>query len=141
MIHTTGKASATRELGALFSFLDKVFPVSRLFAGTPFDRPPVCDRCGKLESDCACPPIVPEKELTAPSLQTATLRTEKRAKGKLMTVIRGLAAEKNDLPALLTKLKSQCGAGGTLDGDLIEIQGDHVERLRSILTAIGYRVK
>ncbi len=34
--------------------------MTRLFAGTPFDRPPTCERCGKLVEDCACPPPEPE---------------------------------------------------------------------------------
>jgi translation initiation factor 1 len=58
-----------------------------------------------------------------------------------VTVVRGLAAADNDLPALLTQLKSQCGAGGTLKGDELEIQGDQRERVRDALRQIGYRVR
>ena len=50
-----------------------------------------------------------------------------------MTVIRGLAAADNDLPVLLTQLKNACGAGGTIDGDLIEIQGDQIDRIQKAL--------
>ena len=56
-------------------------------------------------------------------------------------MIRGLAAEDNDLSALLTKFKTSCGAGGTLQEDSIEIQGRHLDRLRSDLKAVGYQVK
>lgn len=115
--------------------------MTRLFAGTPFDRPPQCERCGELESACRCAPEVAAPTLTPPSRQTAKLRVEKRARGKLVTVIRGLAADQNDLPALLTRLKSQCGAGGSLSGSELEIQGDHQEKLRTLLTTIGYRVQ
>ncbi len=58
-----------------------------------------------------------------------------------MTVVRGLAAAENDLPALLTQLKNHCGAGGTINDEQIEIQGDHLNRIRQALTEIGYRVK
>lgn len=68
------------------------------------------------------------------------LAIEKRKKGKLVTVIRGLSAADNDLPALLGRLKDRCGAGGTLDGDTLEIQGNHMERLRTQLSEIGYRI-
>lgn len=115
--------------------------MSRLFAGTPFDRPPTCERCGQLEATCTCPPVVAEKTLIPPEKQTATLRVEKRVKGKLVTVVRGLSAAGNDLPALLTKLKSHCGAGGTLADEALEIQGDHLTRLKTFLAALGYRVK
>ena len=58
-----------------------------------------------------------------------------------MTVIRGLKAEGNDLGRLVTELKSQCGAGGTVKGDLVEIQGSHLERVQEHLRQAGYRLK
>ncbi len=115
--------------------------MTRLFAGTPFDRPPVCDRCGQLESVCACAPLPVAKNVIPPAKQTARLTIEKRKKGKVVTVISGLAGEGDDLPALLKRLKNQCGAGGTLEGDTLEIQGDHLERLRTLLGEIGFKVK
>ncbi len=116
--------------------------MTRLFAGTQFDRPPECDRCGRLEEECECPPPEPEPPTyLAPHKQTARLAVEKRKRGKMVTVIRGLAAEDNDLSAMLTKLKTSCGAGGTLQEDSIEIQGRHLDRLRVELKAMGYHVK
>ncbi len=111
----------------------------RLFEGTPFDRPPRCERCGELEKDCACPPPPPLR--LAPEKQTARLAVEKRKKGKVVTVVRGLPAEGNDLPGLLAQLKSACGAGGAVKEDTLEIQGDHLNRLRELLGALGYRVR
>lgn len=58
-----------------------------------------------------------------------------------MTVIRGLTAADNDLPVLLTQLKNACGAGGSIDGDLIEIQGDQIERVQKTLRQLGYQVR
>jgi translation initiation factor 1 len=115
--------------------------MTRLFAGTPFDRPPVCDRCGQLESACTCPPASKPKNLTPPEKQTVWLAIEKRKKGKVVTVIRGLSATGNDLPALLGRLKDRCAAGGTLAGDTLEIQGNHLDLLCRLLGKIGYRVK
>ena len=111
----------------------------RLFEGTQWDRPPRCERCGELEENCTCPP--PPKVLTPPERQTARLNVEKRKKGKVVTVVRGLPAEENDLPGLLGRLKAACGAGGTMKDDELEIQGDHLERLRGLLVDIGYRVR
>jgi translation initiation factor 1 len=111
----------------------------RLFAGTPFDRLPTCDRCGLIEVDCKCSPLAGPR--VPPAQQTARLAVEKRRKGKVVTVIRGLSAAGNDLPALLKRLKSQCGAGGAIDADNLEIQGDHMDRIRLLLTEIGYRVQ
>lgn len=116
--------------------------MSHLFAGTPFDRPPHCERCERPETDCQCEPLPdPEPELRPAGEQTARLAVEKRRRGKQVTVIRGLAAQDNDLPSLLTRLKTVCGAGGTLQEESIEIQGRHLDRVRTELQAIGYRVK
>jgi translation initiation factor 1 len=113
--------------------------MTRLFAGTEFDRPPHCERCGKVEENCKCPPEA--APLIPPEKQTARLSVEKRRKGKIVTLIAGLTAEGNDLAGLLTKLKGTCGAGGTLKDGEIEIQGKHLDRVRETLQKIGYRVK
>lgn len=111
----------------------------RLFEGTPWDQPPKCERCGQLEKDCQCPPAPASR--IPPERQTAKLSVEKRAKGKIVTVVRGLPAEGNDLQELLSRLKSRCGAGGAVKDDALEIQGDHLARIRETLAEIGYRVK
>jgi translation initiation factor 1 len=111
----------------------------RLFAGTPFDIPPRCERCGQLESECLC--TASEKTRIAPEKQTVTVRVEKRKKGKIVTVVRGFMASANDLPSLAAKLKNACGAGGTVEEDTIIIQGDHAVRVRQLLSEVGYRVQ
>lgn len=112
----------------------------RLFEGTQWDRPPTCPRCGKVESECTCPVVEAPRSTIPPEKQTVRLSVEKRKKGKMVTAIRGLSAEGNDLPALLTRLKNSCGSGGTIDEDVLEIQGDHLERLKTLLGEIGYKV-
>ena len=111
----------------------------RLFQGTEFNRPPRCERCEELEEDCVCPPEPPPR--IPPEKQTARIAIEKRKKGKVVTVVRDLPAEGNDLPALLTELKNACGAGGTMKDEALEIQGRQLDRVRETLAEIGYRVK
>ena len=111
----------------------------RLFAGTPFDRPPRCEQCGELDEHCTCPPEPPPR--MPPEQQTAHLAVEKRKRGKVVTVVRGLDAEGNDLSELLTLLKTTCGAGGTLKENVLEIQGDQIDRVREALKKIGYRLR
>lgn len=117
--------------------------MGRLFAGTQWDRPPHCERCGALESECSCPPPDPAPpERIDPSKQTARIRVEKRPKGKMVTTVRGLDPQGNDLTALAGNLKSAIGGGGTVKEDgSIEIQGDHPDRVEAILSTIGYRTK
>ena len=109
----------------------------RLFEGTPFDIPPRCDRSGKLETECQCPPL---GLIVPPDQQTVRIAVEKRKRGKVVTVLRGLA---NDaaLPDLLKSLKNSCGAGGTMLPEGLEIQGDHAARIAELLRSGGYRVK
>jgi translation initiation factor 1 len=115
--------------------------VQRLFAGTPWDRPPRCERCGQLVAECDCPPIPRELVRIPPEKQTARLRVEKRAKGKLVTVVANLDPDGSDLPALATQLKTRCGTGGTVKDGLIELQGDHRPAVASALASLGYRVR
>lgn len=110
----------------------------RLFEGTPFDRPPRCEVCEELEENCSCPP--PEPTRTPPEKQTLKIAIEKRKKGKVVTVIRGLAAD-NDLNSLLKELKSVCGAGGSVQDQTLEIQGRHRDRLEHTLRDKGYRLQ
>ncbi len=115
--------------------------MGRLFAGTQWDRPPTCERCGKLESECECPPPAVEPLRIPPEQQTARVGREKRVKGKVVTVVSGLPAEGNDLVALAATLKARCGAGGTVKDEQIEIQGEHLDAVESALKALGYKVK
>ncbi len=116
--------------------------MTRLFAGTPFDRPPHCDVCDELEENCTCPPPPPKAPFRiAPEKQTARLAIEKRKRGKTVTVIRDLPAVGNDLPSLLATLKGKCGAGGSLHDEHLEIQGNQLEAVRAELQKIGYKVK
>ncbi len=103
----------------------------RLFEGTQFDRPPVCHECGQLEQECTCPPA--PAVVTPPEKQQARVQLEKRKKGKSVTVIRGLDPDRQHLQDLLTYLKDQCGAGGTIQDDAIEIQGKHLERVARLV--------
>ena len=61
--------------------------------------------------------------------------------GKTVTVIHGLPERGPALEARLSELKKMCGAGGTLRDGVIEIQGDHRDRLAERFRALGYRVK
>jgi len=62
-------------------------------------------------------------------------------RGKVVTVIRGLPGDGTALLALAAELRRLCGAGGTVKGDAVEIQGDHRERVAEWLRSLGYTVK
>ena len=59
--------------------------------------------------------------------------------GKVVTVVRGLPA--GDVPQAASDLKRHCGSGGSAKDGVVEIQGDHREKVAARLEAQGYRVK
>ena len=67
--------------------------------------------------------------------------SRKGRKGKTVTIISGFQSNQEVLTALLKQLKNQCGAGGTVKDNEIEIQGEHKQKLLEILTKLGYKAK
>jgi len=61
--------------------------------------------------------------------------------GKGVTVIRGLGLDDAALAVLGKALKAACGVGGTTKDGVIELQGDHRERVMTLLKAQGRVVK
>jgi translation initiation factor 1 len=61
--------------------------------------------------------------------------------GKGVSVVSGLPLSAEALEALATKLKKLCGAGGAVKDGVIEIQGDHRDRLVKELIKLGYEAK
>ena len=86
------------------------------------------------------------KHSLPPAQQTIKLmRDRKGRKGKVVTVATGFELNEPDLNELAKTLKTMCGAGGTtkIDGEtqVIEIQGDHRDKIAERLTAMEYKVK
>jgi translation initiation factor 1 len=61
--------------------------------------------------------------------------------GKGVTVITGLPLDTLQLEELATRLKKQCGAGGAVRNGVIEIQGEHRDRLVAALSKLGYEAR
>jgi translation initiation factor 1 len=77
-----------------------------------------------------------------PQQQTAYLHRETSGRGgKVVSVVKNLVLSEDDLKALAKKLKQECGTGGTVKDGLIEIQGEHRQRMAEVLTKLGYKVK
>lgn len=103
---------------------------------------PHCPRCGEKMEHCRCR----GQEAATKKAITAVLRMEKGGRrGKVVTVIDRLPADKAWLKDMTARLKKRCGTGGTFrlgkaEG-LIEIQGDKRELIRELLRAAGVNVK
>jgi translation initiation factor 1 len=114
--------------------------MSGLFSGTPLERPVTCEVCGKVLDECACPRDA-DGNVRLPKHQTATVSKAKRRKGKVVTLVTGLDPVASDLEAILKRLKSACGAGGTIADDAIEVQGDQREKVAEELRGMGFKAK
>lgn len=69
------------------------------------------------------------------------MRQTKGRKGKGVTIIEGLPLLDEALKDLARDLKQKCGSGGTVKDGLIEIQGDHRDKLMKEFQSLGYTVK
>jgi translation initiation factor 1 len=70
------------------------------------------------------------------------VRLEKKGRGgKAVTVIEGFFHTRDELENLARELKTHCGAGGTVRGDTVEIQGSQVEKVREFLKKKGFKLK
>ncbi len=77
-----------------------------------------------------------------PNQQNLRIQASRKGrKGKTVTIISGFQSNQETLTGLLKELKNQCGAGGTLKDNEIEIQGEHKQKLLEILTKLGYKAK
>lgn len=73
-----------------------------------------------------------EKQLLRVSLD------KKNRKGKAVTLVTGFIGVEDDLQELGKMLKTKCGVGGSAKEGEIIIQGDHREKVLSILQKEGY---
>ena len=115
---------------------------SRLVYSTGPGR--LCPECTRPLAECRCRRSKPAQPAptTPPGDGIVRVgRETKGRKGKGVTVISGIPLAGDELGALATKLKKRCGSGGTVDGALIEIQGDHRDVLVEELGKLGYTVR
>ncbi len=76
-------------------------------------------------------------ETRAPEKHRLRFRREKR-RGKWVTLSGPFALSAQEIRALLKRLKSRLGTGGTIREETLEFQGDIVERLKEALQAEGF---
>ncbi|AFY71421.1 translation initiation factor 1 (eIF-1/SUI1) [Thalassoporum mexicanum PCC 7367] len=88
------------------------------------------------------PEFVEEAIDLPPQQQNLKIEASRKGrKGKTVTVISGFQTDAETLAKLTKQLKNQCGSGGTLKDQTIEIQGDHKQKILQFLTSLGYKAK
>ena len=68
-------------------------------------------------------------------------RETKGRGGKAVSLVKGISLPLAELEALGKQLKTACGSGGTVKDGVIEVQGDHGDRLVALLKAQGFNAK
>jgi translation initiation factor 1 len=110
----------------------------RLVYSTDGGRVNTCPTCGQPYKQCRC-----DQSSVAQKSDgiVRVMRDRKRRGGKTVTVITGVPASSEAIQALAQQLKKLCGSGGTVKDGVIEIQGDHCEKVQAKLSELGYKVK
>jgi translation initiation factor 1 len=89
-------------------------------------------------------PIAPSPEAESPPAPAAgkggiRIRLDRRASGRLVTVVSGVPGGPAAVAALGRDLRAACGAGGTARADTVELQGDHRDKVEAALAQRGLR--
>jgi len=65
------------------------------------------------------------------------MTTVKKRYGKISTQISGFEKE-IDIKKIAKELKNEFACGGTYKGDMVELQGDHIDKVKSALIRLGF---
>lgn len=99
----------------------------------------MCPACRKPAAQCICG--TPAASTPRGDGVVRVSRETKGRGGKAVTVVRGVAADAEALAALGKRLRTLCGSGGTVKDGVIEVQGDHCDRIVAVLKEEGFAVK
>ncbi|WP_302139725.1 translation initiation factor Sui1 [Halomonas alkalicola] len=101
----------------------------------------LCPDCRQPVAECRCAELAEQARLAELDGIVRIRRETSGRKGKGVTTIAGVPLPEAELKALAKQLKKVCGTGGAVKEGVIEIQGDHRDRLKTELQARGYTVK
>ncbi|GKT22750.1 translation initiation factor Sui1 [Acidovorax sp. SUPP3334] len=98
----------------------------------------MCPGCRKPAAQCECRSARPAP--AGDGIVRVSRETKGRG-GKAVTLVKGMALDEAALALLGKQLKAACGSGGTVKDGVIEVQGDHVDRVMEALRQRGHTVK
>jgi translation initiation factor 1 len=102
----------------------------------------MCPTCRQTQADCRCKALALARAALSQGDGVARVSREKQGRGgKTVTVVRGLTLDAEALAALGRRLRNACGAGGTAKDGMLEVQGDHADRVVALLLAEGHQAK
>ncbi len=99
----------------------------------------MCPQCRQPQAQCRC--AANARAAAVGDGRVRVSRETQRRGGKTVTVVRGLPLDATALATLGKRLRTSCGTGGTAKDGVLELQGDHVERVLAALLAEGFAAK
>lgn len=102
----------------------------------------MCPACRQPVAQCVCKALA--KAAPAAATGDGIVRVSRETKGrggKAVTLVKGLALDEAALVAVGKQLKAVCGSGGTVKDGVVEVQGDHCDRVIAALQKMGHKVK
>ena len=109
---------------------------SRLVYSTDAGR--MCPDCRQPTAACVC------KKASARPASSGVIRVSRQTKGrggKTVTRVEGMPLGDDALAQLGKQLRTACCSGGTVKGGVIEVQGDHCDKVIDALKQEGYAPK
>ena len=91
----------------------------------------ICPKCGLPKELCVCETIAKEE-------QRIRIKMVKKKFGKPVTLVEGIDPKDVDLKDLIKQLKNKLACGGTVKHGVLELQGNHVDRVKKELIALGF---
>jgi translation initiation factor 1 len=95
----------------------------------------MCPDCGQAIAACVC------RKTSARPASDGVVRVSRQTKGrggKTVTRVEGVPLADDALLQLGKQLRSACGSGGTVKNGVIEVQGDHCDKVMEALKQLGY---
>jgi translation initiation factor 1 len=99
----------------------------------------MCPACRMAVAACTCRQAQAQRPACDGVVRVS--RETQRRGGKAVTVVRGVPLADDELAALGKRLRTACGAGGTLKDGVIEVQGDHADKVMALLQQAGFKAK
>lgn len=90
----------------------------------------ICPKCGLPKQACVCEQIIK-------SSQKIKVTTDRKRYGKIVTVVSGFESG-IDVKSLAKALKNELACGGTYKDNVIELQGNHLKKMKELLIKHGF---
>lgn len=99
----------------------------------------ICPNCDCAITHCKC-----KKQKTQIKNNDGFIRIARETKGRKgagVSLITGLPLDASELKDTAKKIKQLCSSGGAIKDGIIEIQGDHRDKIEEWLNGQGYKTK